>query len=204
MWGRMQREWRIATEYYPDLINLNLRLSILSEQVASEFRTKLLETKQFNNRKQLVEQLEGDFLIKNFGRNQEIVEYGCKLMQWGNRTAAAELQRIVAVLGSKLDPELIIARVQSKHPDAPPKTAVPPRAVSDIAKRLLRTQYVTDAVALIDAIDGRVAKTRTGLFGEDVLILQLGESTLQFETDYEMTQWLIKEVVPTLIAQPES
>jgi len=57
---------------------------------------------------------------------------------------------------------------------------------------------------LIDAIDGRVAKTRTGLFGEDVLILQLGESTLQFETDYEMTQWLIKEVVPTLIAQPES
>jgi hypothetical protein len=128
------------------------------------------------------------------------------LLQFGNKTAAAELQRTVAVLGDEIDPGLIITRMQSKYPDAQVKAGVPRELLNDIAKRLLSTQYVSDAEALIEAIGGRILETRIpgGFFGEDVLILQLGDSKFQFKTHYEMTQWVIREVVPTLIAQTQS
>jgi hypothetical protein len=208
-WDAKRPEWQIATEYYPDLVDLNRRLSRLSEELASEFRTKLLENKQFSERNNLAEQMEGDFLTKNFGRNPGIVQYGRRLLQSGNKTAAAELQRTVAVLGDEIDPDVIITRMQSKYPDLRAKAAVPqePRnEVAKIAKRLLSTQYVSDAEALIEAMGGRISEAHIpeGFFGHDVLILQLGERGFQFKTHYEMTQWVIGQVVPAVITQAES
>jgi hypothetical protein len=200
-WDAQRPGWQIATEYYPDLIDLNRRLNRLSEELASEFRAKLLETKQFNERNNLVEQMEGDFLTKNFGRNPDIVQYARGLLQSRNKTAADELQRTVAVLGNEIDAAVIIARVQSKYSDAQVKAPVSAETLNDIARRLLRTRYVSDARALIEALGGRISETRIsrGFFGQEVLHLQLGEREFQFETYYEMTQWLIREVVPTLI-----
>src|SRR5258707_5737940 len=59
-WDAKRPEWQIATEYYPDLIELSRRLSSLSEELASEFRAKLLETKQFSERNNMAEPIEED------------------------------------------------------------------------------------------------------------------------------------------------
>jgi hypothetical protein len=34
-------DWKIAIEYYPDLVALDLYLRTLSEEIASDFRVKL-------------------------------------------------------------------------------------------------------------------------------------------------------------------
>src|SRR5260370_22785152 len=122
--------------------------------------------------------MEGDFLSKNFGRNPDIVQYGRRLLQSKNKTGAAELQRTVAVLGDEIDPALIVAHMQSKYPDAQVKAPVSARTLNDIARRLLRTQCVSDAETLIEALGGRISETRIprGFFGQEVLLLQLGES----------------------------
>jgi hypothetical protein len=79
--------------------------------------------------------MEGDFLAKNFGRNQDIVQYGRKLLHSGNKTAASELQRTVAVLGDEIDPALIITRIQSKYPEAQVKDPASARTLNGCAFR---------------------------------------------------------------------
>jgi hypothetical protein len=80
-----EKNWKIVAEYCPDLVDLDLYLRTLSEEIASDFRARLLATKAFNNRHDLARQMEADFLTANFGRNETIVEFGRQLIQSGRR-----------------------------------------------------------------------------------------------------------------------
>ena len=207
-------KWQVAVDHYPDLVDIELKLRPISDKLAAEFRTKLLESKKFSDRHKIAEQLERDFLTASFGRNSEILRFGHELLVSGNKEAARELVQTIEVLGDTTDPNLIIDRIQKKflHEQAKvEKNDLREVGREDqpdqIAKRLLKTEYVSDALALIQAMRGEFSKVKLpGLFARNVLVLHLhlrGKAK-RFNTEFEMTQWLIKEIVPTVITGAKS
>ena len=212
--------WKIATEYCPDLIALDLYLRTLSEEISSNFRERLLATKAFNQRHELARQVEADFLTANFGRNETIVEFGRQLIQSGHKRASSELSRTIPVLGDDFDPDVIIARIRQKYPDIQVKGDYasysdltgnlrrpgPQAFPHDIAKRLLGTKSIDDAEDLIQALGGAIFKRQinSNLGTHTAFVLQLDRRREVFNTLDKLTQWVINEVaVPTVGRRPD-
>jgi hypothetical protein len=187
-------DWKIATEYYPDLITLDVYLRTLSDEVASNFRTRIIKSKAFDERHDLALQMEADFLAAEFGRNKEIVDFGRQLIQNGHRQASTDLHHTVAVLGDEFDSDIIIARIRHKYPDIQVeghsayysvtgnlRNSDPQASPGDIAKRLSRTQLIDDAEELILSLGGKIVKRQLAS-GHSVFILKLTERYEAFNT----------------------
>jgi hypothetical protein len=65
---------------------------------------------------------------------------------------------------------------------------------AEIAPRLLHTQYVSDAVLLVQAVGGDVGWTKRENSADEELILRFRGQTKVFKSEYEMTQWVIREI----------
>jgi len=75
------------------------------------------------------------------------------------------------------------------------------KLVGVIAKRLLSTQFIEDALALVEALGGNAAWTKQqgNSFAPKVLVLNIFGKTQQFDSDFEMTQWVMREIAPTVL-----
>jgi DnaJ-class molecular chaperone len=70
---REQRsDWSVAVEYYSDLDTICADLRRTSNRLAFAFRTTMLETKQFSQRREIAQKLESTFLQSYFGDNPKI------------------------------------------------------------------------------------------------------------------------------------
>jgi hypothetical protein len=215
-----EENWKIVTEYCPDLVDLDLYLRTLSEEIASDFRARLLATKAFNQRHELARQMEADFLTANFGRNEAIVEFGRKLIQSGHKRASSELSRTVPLLGDDFDPDVIIARIRQKYSDIQVKGDYasysdltgnlrrpgPQDPPHDIAKRLLVTKSIDDAEDMIKALGGAIFKRQinSNIGTHTAFVLQLDRRREVFNTLDKLTQWVINEVaIPIVGRRPD-
>jgi len=212
-----EENWKIVTEYCPDLVELDLYLRTLSEEIASDFRERLLATKAFNQRHELARQMEADFLTANFGRDETIVEFGRQLIQSGHKRAPSELSRTVPLLGDDFDADVIIARIRQKYPDIQVKGDYasysdltgnlrrpgPQASPHDIAKRLLGTQSIDDAEALIQALGGTIFKRQinSSIGTHTAFVLQLERRREVFNTRDKLTQWVINEVAVLIVGR---
>lgn len=109
------RDWAFATEYYPDLLQTILHLERISHQLALEYRSRLLESRDLRSRHELAGQLENEYFIRLFGRSEKLVRFARELVERGNRAAAEELSLAVNLLGGDTDPDTIIARIRGKY-----------------------------------------------------------------------------------------
>src|SRR5262249_43980552 len=66
------------------------------------------------------------------------------------------------------------------------------------AETLLKTQYVSDAIALIQELGGRVEEP-PGFFSRSCVVYVF-QSTARFNNQYEMTQWTMKTLATQVIA----
>lgn len=113
--GAPDENWAIAVTVYSDLIELNKRLKTYSTQLASEFRARLLEGKDFENRHAIARAIECEYLERYFGSNSTVQDYAKRLIFAGQKKVALELNRIVTVMGSGADPNRIISLLEAKH-----------------------------------------------------------------------------------------
>jgi len=116
--SELESRWELAASVFPDLIELRARLGILSTRLAFSFVAGLLETKGFNGRRALADQMEDQFLERYFGTDARIKELAGELIRLGARDAAKTLNQLVDVLGSGVPADNLIARVHRQHGDA--------------------------------------------------------------------------------------
>ncbi len=104
-------KWEIACSVYPSLETLKSRLSRTSSALAFSFVIKMLDTKQFEQRDAVADQMERIFLERYFGTNPKILAYVRKLIRAGARDAVKHLNKLVDVLGDEADADKIIQKV---------------------------------------------------------------------------------------------
>jgi curved DNA-binding protein CbpA len=195
-------DWEIALEYYPDLDAICAELRRTSTKLAFAFRTTLLETRNFTGREELAKQLRASFMETYFGRNPTILEFARTLIQGGYKDAAKELNRAVTVLGANADDGLIIGRIREKF-FRKGLTPAEKRSAREAAETLLRTGYVSDAVALVEKLGGTVRTVKKGavpLFGNyEYVVSVLGEDH-RFGSEWSLAHWVIKTIAPLVLS----
>ena len=107
--------WETACSVYPDLNKLRSTLTQTSRTLAFNFVVRILETKQFEKRDALAEQMERMFLERHFGTNPKIIIYARTLIHMGARNAIKHLNKLVDVLGDEADADKIIQKVESVY-----------------------------------------------------------------------------------------
>jgi curved DNA-binding protein CbpA len=114
LYDPLKEQWEIAVSVYPDLVALNGKLQIFSWRVAAAFRAYLLESKMYEERKLIATRIEREYLSRYFGTNTTVQDYAKRLLLTGNRQIATELNRVVVVMGSNIDPSRIISLIEAK------------------------------------------------------------------------------------------
>jgi len=107
----LEKDWTLAVGFYPDLVEINKRLSKISSTLAFSYRAGLLDSKAFEKRKELAEVLENKFLQTYFGSNPKIVVFARELIFAGNRAASKALNDSIRVLGSDAPADRIINKI---------------------------------------------------------------------------------------------
>jgi curved DNA-binding protein CbpA len=111
----LEKRWQVASEIFPDLIKIRARLSKTSHKLAFSFVILILETKKFDDRNILANELERKFLEMHFGTNKRIILFAQFLIAKGEKKAIVSLNQYVDVLGSSINPHLIIEKISAEH-----------------------------------------------------------------------------------------
>ena len=111
----LDREWRIATKYYPDLPEIEERLSKIAWRLSYTFKAFILQEKQFEQREKIAEAMERHFLELYFGSNPVILSFAKRIIFAGKKSAAKELNETIRVMGNKIDANRIVQRISKDH-----------------------------------------------------------------------------------------
>lgn len=186
-----QQDWKIATEYFPDLESILFDLNRTSRRLGFQFRTTLLETKKFSDRTALARQLEREFLRLYFGKDPIILDFARELVRSGNKIAAKELNTAVSVLGSDNTADAIISRIKERIRER----ETPERTAREIAAALVQTEHVSEAVSLIESLEGSISYKTTGWWIQSTkVIVKLRGHEMAFRSEREMVLWVLQNL----------
>jgi curved DNA-binding protein CbpA len=192
---REQRsDWSFAVEYYPDLDTICADLRRTSNRLAFAFRTTILETKQYSQRKEIAQKLEIKFLQSYFGENPRIIEFARELIENGHKEAAKELNRAISVFGRGADQHVVIRRIRERYLGK--TTAL---KAAEAAENLLKTRYVSDARQLIEQLHGTIKMDRVAWWQNSEIYVSVLGAEGRFQSDYDMVQWIVRTIVPKII-----
>ncbi len=158
----LESDWKEVLVYFPDLKIIAERLSKTSKSLEYTYKVIVLEHKKFNDRHKLADNLEQHFLETYFGKNQKIINFAKQLIAIGDKKSAKELNRAVNLLGSEVDPHLIINKIVEKNKrPAKPNPTYSSSQDSDIqikkdALSLIRQPCLPYAKIFFEGIGGQV------------------------------------------------
>ena len=107
--------WHEVTEYFPDLIEIEKDLSKISKQLVHTFRYSLIESKNFEQRKEIAKLIESKYLESYFGSNKEIIEFGRILILFKFKNAAKKLNRAINILGPQVNSKIIKDKIKESE-----------------------------------------------------------------------------------------
>ncbi len=107
--------WSDVLEFFPALDEIASGLGRLSKQLEFAFKVILIEFKKFNEAPAIAVALERDYLRRYFGTNEKILNFAKSLILSKKRDAARDLNKAVNLLGSAVDPDVIIKKIKQKH-----------------------------------------------------------------------------------------
>ncbi len=111
----LDKDWNEASEYFPDIVQIASTLSIYSKSLEFAYKVILLEEKNFNKRQKVADDLKRSYITKYFGTNKRIQEYAEELFLNNRRDLLQKLNRAVNLLGSDINPELIIDKIDEDY-----------------------------------------------------------------------------------------
>ncbi len=112
---KQHEDWQIALRFYPDLTELETRLTKFDTDLVTEFRKTLLSGQQYDRRKAIANQLEQDYLEGFFGTHPDILDFARELLLAGKRDGAKELNQMLKVVGNSVSADEIIERLQVQY-----------------------------------------------------------------------------------------
>jgi hypothetical protein len=158
--SELEKRWKVANEIFPDLTNIRLRLSKTSHRLSFAFVVFILESKKFDDRLAIANSLEKNFLELHFGTDSKIILFARFLISQGNKKAVVALNNYVDVLGSSINPQLIIEKITKEFNLKFYKSAqVEGEPLRALQRELVRGKYLGDALDLIHA-SGFVAEEK--------------------------------------------
>jgi curved DNA-binding protein CbpA len=110
----LEKDWQVAVKYQPELVEFFNKLKKISSKLAFSFKAVILESKKFDNKKNIADKMELEYLISYFGTDKRIHSFAIDLILGGHRDAARELNKVITVLGKGVDVERVIAQVKSE------------------------------------------------------------------------------------------
>ena len=191
-----EEKWNLACSVYPDLKSLRSRLARFSTSLAFAFVVVLLETKVFAQRQIVAAHLEETFLKRYFGTNPKILEFATSLVLDGEKAAAKALNRLIDVLGSDVDPSLVIDRVDSEfHLQEFQIKREKAQAERDglwQLKRVVKVSgYYADAIALAKKLGYTATEVGGGLFtAPEIDVRSPTQDTLRLKNAYAFVYWV--------------
>lgn len=118
----IEDKWKKIIDFLPDLEQIYDDLSRTSKQLAYSYKILLIEKKKFNDRIEIAKAIENNFLEKYFGTNKKIIQFAKELIRKNRKDMAKELNIAVQLLGSNVDPGVIINRIIEKFPSSKSRT----------------------------------------------------------------------------------
>jgi curved DNA-binding protein CbpA len=112
----IEDKWKKIVDFLPDLEQIYDDLSRTSRQLAYSYKILLIENKNFNDRFEIAKAIENNFLQIYFGTNKKIIQFAKELIRKNRRDMARELNIAVNLLGSNIEPNVIIKRIIDKFP----------------------------------------------------------------------------------------
>ena len=112
--AEMEDRWAIAVSIYPDLKDYRGSLARMSSSLAFGYVASLLESKAFERRAEIAAGLERNFLERFFGTDPQVIAYARDAILAGDKKAALALNRLVEVMGSGVDSNLLIKKVEDE------------------------------------------------------------------------------------------
>jgi curved DNA-binding protein CbpA len=179
-----EQRWRTATSIFPDLDEHRAALARMSTLLAFAFVTLMLETKRFNERRVIAEKLEIEFLSRYFGTNQQILAFAKDLIMAGKKEAAKLLNELVDVMGSDVDPKLLVNQVLEKFPNSSDMH------VRELGQELARTGDVNIAKRIAKLRGYTVEQHAVGVFGYKLVVWKSGEGKREFLASDAFTSWV--------------
>ena len=110
--SELEERWQIAVRIFPDLSDIRKNLAKTAHRLAFAFVTTMLETKKFKDRRSVADFMENQFLEQHFGTNKQVIAFAKELIQLGLKDAIIALNQYVDVLGSDIEPFILINTVQ--------------------------------------------------------------------------------------------
>jgi len=196
----LEKDWRIALKYYPDLAGLEKRMSQFSWKLANTYRAYLLETKQFEPRESLAALMENHFLRTYFGDNEKCLSFAKRLIIAKQRKAALALNETIRVLGSNADMSAVIAKIGRdfgiRHLTVDKKRIG--SLLSETKETATHLSFFTQLLSELggkfefnrDAAEARPAAT------DKACKIEFDGKTFKFPSEYEFRSWFRKEVLP--------
>lgn len=188
--SELEDRWRLAVEIFPDLKILRDSLAKISTSLAFGFVTILLDSKKYNHRSQIAAGIERQFLQRYFGTNERVLEYARELIQAGHREAARALNNIVDVMGSEIDPSLVIQRIERQYSIS--SANFEREGVEALARSVRETGYFTEAVQLAKLLGYAVEEHSTGFLGSNLTITATSPRNVvsRFKSTKEFVEWV--------------
>jgi hypothetical protein len=171
----VESDWKKVIKFYPDLEEIAQQLAKISKSLESSYKITLLEEKEFTRRKELAEIFENHFLEKYFGTNKTIIDYVKTLIRLGEKKAVKTVNEAVNLLGSNVDPDVIIREVDREYKFGKYM----------LAKVVLETSSFFKSVDLIQIMIGSVEGPRVK---DKRYIIESGSST-QYMTKDEVIEY---------------
>ena len=205
----LEERWGIAVSVMPELARFRQRLDKTSHQLAFAFITLLLETRRYPQGREIADQIERQFLERYFGTNETIIQYARTLIGLGARPAVKRLNQLVDVMGSDIDPRLIMAKVDTEF-NLPELRKTAMRAAEEAAmserqlqrikqlrSTLLEQRYFDDAIQLARELGYTVQEFDGGIFSPSKIKVAKVDEMAQrvFPNPSEFVRWAVSALL---------
>jgi hypothetical protein len=205
--GEVEGRWKLAVDIFPDLADIRRRLMKTSHRLAFGFVTVMLEVKQFENRNEVADELERKFLESYFGTDQRVISYAKALIFLGLKDAVAALNGYVDVLGSAINPEPLIAKIESDFKVEQARLAAKDAAGQpiediDVLRKIAKLRRTIDsypnseaeAVLVASLLGYEVVSKSNGIFSSmtiEVRVRKSNELIATFDSPVDLSKWIL-------------
>lgn len=184
----IEDRWKIAVAIVPDLATIRTRLTTISTSLAFAYVATILESKQFNKREEIAASMERQYLQQYFGKDRSINEFARQLILGGHRDAAQTLSGLVDVMGSEINPSLLIKKVIDQH-----RVSYDSIQLIDAIQRLKNFGFLSHAVDVAELRGWNVEFRHFGFLWTrmEVKATRPGIESPVFQSDDDFAAWVL-------------
>lgn len=195
----LEGRWRIAAGVFPVIDAYRARLARISTSLAFNYVTVLLETKAFARSKDVADKLERAFLERYFGTDPAILRFAKLLSMFRLKGAARALNLLVDVLGSGVNPMVLIEKIQhdfgrqslSSHSTNEDKQQA---ALLDAVVNFQNHGFFDEAKVLAVAYGVEVTEEPAGIFSSQIVATRGDGTKMRFKARTDFLGWAQQEL----------